>query len=144
MIRVIAIGKLKDRRLSEWVAEYSRRIAGMVPFTRIELRDATPEREAQAMLGQLGSANGHELVLALDERGEELTSRNLADLLGRHGSVAFLIGGPDGLGDAARRRADRTVRLSAMTFPHELANVILVEQIYRALTILQHRPYHRD
>jgi 23S rRNA (pseudouridine1915-N3)-methyltransferase len=144
MIRVIAVGKLKDRRLSEWIAEYSRRITGMASFTRVELRDATPEREAQAMLAQLGSAAGHELVVALDERGEELTSRALADLLGRHGSIAFLIGGPDGLGEAALRRADRTIRLSAMTFPHEVANLLLVEQVYRALTILQHRPYHRD
>src|SRR5512137_2412748 len=104
MIRVIAVGKLKDRRLADWIAEYSRRIAGMASFTRVELRDATPEREAQAMLAQLGSASGHELVVALDERGEELTSRSLADLLGRHGSIAFLIGGPDGLGEAARRR----------------------------------------
>ena len=144
MIRVIAIGKLRDRRLADLTAEFARRIAGMAPFSMVELRDEAPDREAKAMLAQLGSAGGHELVVALDERGEDLTSRDLAEMLGRQGSVAFLVGGPDGLGQAVRDRAGRTLRLSALTLPHELARLVVVEQIYRALTILHHRAYHRE
>ena len=83
-------------------------------------------------------------ALALDERGEEVTSRQLADLLGRYGKIAFLVGGADGLGPAARERAARTVRLSALTLTHEMARVLLLEQIYRGLCILRNRPYHRD
>ncbi len=144
MIRVIAIGKLKDRRVAGLVEEYARRMSGLAPFSQIELRDEDPDREARAMLDRLGSAAGHELVVALDERGDDLTSRQLAELLGRHGAVAFLIGGPDGLGQAARARADVTLRLSSLTLPHELARLLLVEQIYRALTILHNRRYHRE
>jgi 23S rRNA (pseudouridine1915-N3)-methyltransferase len=144
MIRVLSIGKLKDRRVAALVADYEERIRGLAPFAQVELRDETPDREAQAMLGRLGSAAGHEWVVALDEKGREVTSRGLAELLGKHGSVAFLIGGPDGLGAAARERADLTLRLSALTLPHELARLLAVEQIYRALTILRGHAYHRD
>lgn len=144
MIRVIAVGRLKERRIAALVEEYAQRIRPLAPFETAELRDEGPDREAEAMLRRLGSAAGHTLVVALDERGEELTSRGLADLLGRHGSIDFLIGGPDGLGAAARARAARTVRLSALTLPHELARLLLVEQIYRGLTILKGHAYHRD
>ncbi len=143
MIRVLAVGKLRDRRLRALVDEYARRLRPLAPFEIVELRDAGPDREAADMLGRLGSRRGSELVVALDERGDEIDSRGLADLLGRHGSVAFLIGGADGLGTAARERADRTLRLSALTLPHEIARLLLAEQLYRAVTILRGMPYHR-
>jgi len=135
---------LKDARLAGAVEEYARRIRGMAPFEVVELRDEGPDREAEAMLRRVGSPAGHGLVVALDESGEELTSRQFAALLGGHGSVDFLVGGPDGLGAAARARAARAVRLSALTLPHELARLVLVEQVYRGLTILRGHAYHRD
>jgi 23S rRNA (pseudouridine1915-N3)-methyltransferase len=96
------------------------------------------------MVARLGSPHGRELVVALDERGESVTSRGLAEVLGKHGSIAFLIGGADGLGPAARERAGRTLRLSRLTLTHEMARVLLAEQIYRGLGILRGLPYHRD
>jgi 23S rRNA (pseudouridine1915-N3)-methyltransferase len=144
MIRVLAVGKVKERGLAALVSGYARRIRPLAPFELLELRDSGPEREAAEMLAKLGSRRGSELVVALDERGEEITSRQLAALLGAHGSLAFLIGGADGLGPAARERADRTLRLSALTLTHEMARLLLVEQIYRGLTILRGMPYHRD
>ena len=143
MIRIIAVGKMKDRNLSALAADYARRIGGMAPFEVVEVKDATPDKEARSLVGKLGSRGGSELVVAMDERGEEIDSRGLAKLLGAHGSVAFLIGGADGLGPEAKRRATRTLRLSALTLTHEMARVLLAEQIYRGLSILRNRPYHR-
>ena len=96
------------------------------------------------MAARLGSARGRQLVVALDEHGEDLTSREFASLIGGHGGISFLIGGADGLGDEARTRAERTVRLSSMTLTHEMARVLLTEQIYRGLSILKGKPYHRE
>lgn len=144
MIRIIAVGKMKDRRLADLVSEYWRRSTGMAPCELVEVRDSNPEREAKAMVQKLGSPAGSGLVIALDEHGDETTSRGLAELLGGHGSVAFLVGGADGLGSAARQRADRTLRLSRLTLTHEMARLLLVEQIYRGLTILRGKPYHRE
>jgi len=143
MIRIVAVGKIRDRRLADLVRDFGRRISAMAPFEVVEVRDTTPEKEAAAMVGQLGSPAGSGLVVALDEGGQEISSQGLARLLAGHGQVAFLLGGPDGLGAAARQRADRTLRLSTLTLTHEMARLLLVEQIYRGLAILRNHPYHR-
>jgi 23S rRNA (pseudouridine1915-N3)-methyltransferase len=143
MIRIVAVGKLKDARLAGVVADYLRRCRPLHLVEMVEVRDSEPEREARELVDRLGSPRSNEFVVALDEHGAEITSEELADLLGSHGAVAFLIGGPDGLGSAARQRAAVTLRLSALTLPHELARVVLAEQIYRGLTILRGGPYHR-
>lgn len=87
------------------------------------------------------------LALALDEHGRQWSSAELAAQLGewmaRHPRVTILIGGPDGLSEACRARADRVWSLSRLTFPHGLVRVLVAEQIYRAWTILQGHPYHR-
>ena len=144
MIRIVAVGKLKNKSLATLAEDYLKRCGGMVPCEVATVKDTDPAREGHEMLRKLGSPAGNELVIALDERGEEFTSQQLADLLGRHGKIAFLVGGADGLGPAARQRAARTVRLSALTLTHEMARVLLLEQIYRGLCILRNRPYHRD
>lgn len=143
MIRILAPGKVRDRRLADLCRDYERRIAPMAALEIVAIKDAGPDREAQEMTARLGSAQGNALVFAMDERGEELSSEDFARVLGEHGGIAFLIGGADGLGAQARSRADRTLRLSRMTLPHELARVVLLEQIYRGLSILKGKPYHR-
>jgi 23S rRNA (pseudouridine1915-N3)-methyltransferase len=80
-------------------------------------------------------------VIALDERGRELTSAQFAKLLAV--PSAFVIGGADGLSEATKREAQMLLRLSAMTLPHALAQVVLIEQLYRAATLLTGHPYHR-
>ena len=90
--------------------------------------------------GKLGaSLKGN--VVALDERGKDLTTVQFAELLKTE--TTFVIGGPDGLDEEVRKRASRLVRLSSLTLPHALAQVVLVEQIYRAATLLTGHPYHR-
>jgi len=143
MIRIIAVGKLKDRRLADLCADYQRRLRPHVRLEVTELRDQDPAREGRQILARLGQT-GSSPVIALDERGDAVTSHDLADLLGRHGSLAFVIGGPDGLSPEVRGRADRVVRLSRLTLTHEWARALLAEQLYRAVSIQRGLPYHRD
>lgn len=143
MIRIVAVGRMKDRRLAELLEDFLRRCRPLGPVEVVEIKDSAPEREGREMVAKLGSNAGQEVVVALDEHGEDLTSQQFAELLGSHGSLAFLVGGADGLGAAARARAARTLRLSSMTLTHEMARVLLSEQIYRGLSILRGRPYHR-
>jgi 23S rRNA (pseudouridine1915-N3)-methyltransferase len=143
MIRLIAVGRLKDRRLAALARDYQDRIRPLFPLTVIELKDQTPPREARQFLTRLGPPGGHEEAIALDERGQAVDSPGLAELLGRRGSLAFLIGGADGLSGEVKDRADRVLRLSRLTLTHEWARVLLLEQIYRGLSILRGLPYHR-
>lgn len=100
------------------------------------------ERVALKRPGRLRAqlASGSRLV-ALDERGAELTTAQFARLLERE--TTFVIGGPDGLDAGTRKSADLLLRLSALTLPHALAQVVLLEQIYRAATLRAGHPYHR-
>ena len=142
-MRIIVIGRCKDRRLAALADDYVARIRPLAPVEVIELKDADPKREATAMVQRLGARDPARPVLALDEHGEDLTTVQLSALLGAHGGLSFLVGGADGLGDEARARADRTIRLSSLTLTHEMARVLLMEQVYRGLTILRGLPYHR-
>jgi 23S rRNA (pseudouridine1915-N3)-methyltransferase len=81
-------------------------------------------------------------IVALDERGKDYTTIQFAKLLGEE--TAFVIGGPDGLDDRIRNEAKFLLRLSSLTLPHALAQIILIEQIYRAATLLTGHPYHRS
>jgi 23S rRNA (pseudouridine1915-N3)-methyltransferase len=83
--------------------------------------------------------NSH--VVALDERGKDLTTQQFAGLLQRE--TVFVIGGPDGLDEKTKRDAALLLRLSSLTLPHALAQVVLLEQLYRAATLLTGHPYHR-
>jgi len=84
----------------------------------------------------------HARVVALDERGKDYSTKQFAELLKRE--TAFVIGGPDGLDPAMRRDAELLLRLSSLTLPHALAQVVLLEQIYRGATLLTGHPYHRE
>lgn len=144
MIRIIAVGKLKDRNLAGLCDEYRRRLR---PFARLditELRDQGTERECKQMLDMLGTNRGHGHVVALDETGRDLSSRDLSAVLGCHGTITFLVGGADGLNDEVRRRADFVLSLSRLTFTHEMARMLLLEQLYRGFSIIRGLPYHRD
>lgn len=143
MIRIIAVGKLKNQHLAGLADDYRRRLRPYTQLEVVELRDQDPAREARQMLDHLGRGGGPHLV-ALDERGRDLSSQDLADVLGAHGSLGFLVGGADGLTDEVRQRADLVFSLSRLTFTHEMARVLLLEQIYRGFTILRGLPYHRS
>ena len=87
-------------------------------------------------------------MIALDERGKTLSSPDFSDLIGRARDdgakeVVFVIGGADGLDDAVRKRAQRTIAFGAMTWPHQIVRVLAAEQVYRAISIMGNHPYHK-
>ena len=137
---MIAVGKVRKRWIQEGPAVYLKRLPGLVVS---ELRDADPAREAQAFLAEL---RPEEQLVALCEEGELLGSIPLAERLQGTGSerLAFVIGGADGLDPALKASASWRLSLSPLTFPHELARLLLLEQLYRAHSIQQGGVYHRS
>jgi 23S rRNA (pseudouridine1915-N3)-methyltransferase len=131
-------------RLPPWAREaretYRSRMPRGFEVEHLDLKSAERERlRARLPKGAL--------IVALDERGEALSTRQFAASLaawrGRGAAVAFVIGGPEGLGPELRADAARLLRLSSFTLPHALAQVVLYEQLYRAATLLGGHPYHR-
>ncbi|MDE2405806.1 MAG: 23S rRNA (pseudouridine(1915)-N(3))-methyltransferase RlmH [Sphingomonadales bacterium] len=137
-LHVIARGKIGRSPEAELVTRYARRIAW--PFAVTELPDSG---------GTVPVAPPNTREVLLDERGRQLSSEEFAAILGRWRDdgvreARFLIGAADGHGDEARARADLLIGLGAMTWPHMLARAMLVEQLWRATSILAGHPYHRS
>jgi 23S rRNA (pseudouridine1915-N3)-methyltransferase len=154
-IRVIAVGS----RMPKWVREaYDDYVTRLGPSLKVTLTQIEPGARsgggtaASAMQTEarrlLAAVRDQDFVVALDERGSEMTTRELAAWLatrmqeGR--DLAFLIGGPDGFGSEVLARGNFRWSLSRLTFPHALVRVVLAEQLYRAHGVLTNHPYHRD
>ena len=146
-IKVTWIGKTKEPAIQALTEEYLKRISRYAEVAGLALKDeaailslADGERQQRQQ-----NKERHKLVL-LDSRGKQLSSEELAEFLEREQVNAtpllFAIGGSDGFSEEARRQAGLILSLGKMTLPHELARVILVEQLYRAFTILKNHPYH--
>ena len=137
--RVLAVGKVRRGWIQEGIDLYRKRLPGL---EIVELRDSTPQKEADAIQSALHPG---ERLIALMEEGDTLASIPFARRLERYGSdrLAFVIGGADGLTDELKAKAAWKLSLSPMTFPHELARLMLIEQLFRAQAILQGSPYHR-
>jgi 23S rRNA (pseudouridine1915-N3)-methyltransferase len=140
MIRILAVGRLKANWAQEACAEYEKRARRFARIEVVELADEDPAREARSMLSRLGPS---EHLVACDPRGELGSSEQFAELLGHHGSLSFAIGGPEGLGEEVGARARSSWAFGRITLPHELVRVVLLEQIYRGLSIRAGHPYHR-
>jgi 23S rRNA (pseudouridine1915-N3)-methyltransferase len=145
-IKVAWIGKTKEPAIQTLTDDYLKRISRYVEAAGLALKDEAAVL-SQAQGGRRGERQKerHKLIL-LDARGKQLSSEELAEFLAREQTNAlpllFAIGGSDGFSDEARRQADFVLSLGRITLPHELARVVLVEQLYRALTILKKHPYH--
>lgn len=142
---LFAIGKPRLGFARDGIDDYARRLRPLASVTIEYLKPADGEAEGAALLRR---SNGMYRV-ALDERGEQLTSRELAGRVGlweqeRVKSVALLIGGADGHSAKLRAQADWLWSLSRLTFQHELALLLVLEQLYRAYAIKGGLPYHRD
>ena len=137
--RIIAIGKVRKTWVQEGIELYRKRLPGL---TIVELRDSNPEKEADSIRQTL---RGDEWPVMLMEQGETLTSISFSEQLRSLGSqrLAFVIGGADGLTAELKALAHWKLSLSPMTFPHELARLLLIEQLFRAQAIQQGSPYHR-
>jgi len=151
-LRLLSIGKDRSGLYAPAVTEYLQRLQRHLRLELVELPEArryagTPrarEEEGEALLARIGP---RDRVVALDERGKEYTSVELARRLqawlegGR--DLAFVIGGADGLSADVLARADERLALSRLTFAHRLARLVLAEQLYRAVTIARGEPYHK-
>ncbi len=153
-LRVVALG----HRMPAWVAagwaDYARRMPRDFPLELVELKPEPRDRgkpvpqvlAAEAV--RIAQACKGAQVVALDERGQPWTTRALAEALARWRDAArdtaFVIGSADGLAEPVKRGAAAVVALSALTLPHALVRVIVAEQLYRAVSLLSHHPYHRE
>ncbi|MDH7594171.1 MAG: 23S rRNA (pseudouridine(1915)-N(3))-methyltransferase RlmH [Methanomicrobiales archaeon] len=157
-IVIIAVGRMKERYLAEGIREYMKRLRPYVNLLIHEVADEhlqkgpapgaeliSKTREGRRLLEALPE---NAILVALDPEGEEWPSRELAarlnewELQGR-GRIAFAIGGELGLSEEVLVRADQVLSLSRMTFPYQIARLLLLEQIYRAFRINRGEPYHR-
>ncbi|MFH0966130.1 MAG: 23S rRNA (pseudouridine(1915)-N(3))-methyltransferase RlmH [Methanobacteriota archaeon] len=157
-IHLVAIGKVKELYLRDGIDEYLRRLSGfcslkVTEYPESRMKDNPSLSEITTACQQEGvkllkAVDSSGLLIALDPRGFSLSSEDFAKKLqkweieGPH-KIAILIGGPHGLSDEVRNRADLLISLSSMTFPHQLVRLILLEQIYRVYTINKGLPYHR-
>lgn len=135
-LRVIAIGKLKSKAMAELVGDYAGRLSRYMSFELNVFKD-----EPSIKLDK------DDFLVVCDEHGDETTSQGLAGFLAQHQRVGtkrltFFVGNAKGVGKEIQQKARTLISLSKMTFPHELARVILLEQLYRACTILKGEKYH--
>ena len=137
--RILAVGKVRRSWIQDGIELYRRRLPGL---EIIEIRDSTPDKEAESIRASL---RADEHLIALMEEGDAVGSIPFARRLDQLGNqrLAFVIGGADGLTNELKGRAHWQLSLSPMTFPHELARLMLIEQLFRAQAILQGSPYHR-
>lgn len=154
-LTLLCIGKLSASWLQDGASDYSGRIRHYLPLTVEELKEDKSggkkadvqqirHREGESLLQKIPASA---FVVVLDERGKSTGSEDLSRFIGKHmldgtQEVTFVIGGAYGLSDTVKQRANLTLSLSAMTMTHQMARLLLLEQIYRAMTILRNEPYH--
>lgn len=157
-ISVITVGRIKESFFKDAIGEYTKRLGKYCQLTEIEVPDEkcpetlspleeiqVKDKEGQRILAKIKDTD---YCIALAIEGKALTSEGLANHLADLGvkgksDVCFVIGGSLGLAEAVLKRADYKLSFSAMTFPHQLMKVILLEQIYRAFRIIKGEPYHK-
>ena len=150
-IQVLGIGKIREPYFREAIDEYSRRIGYYAP---IRVRDSAKEisgsaHDLEAAYGRLKKEHHKaDLKVALDRKGRTLSSEELAAwfekaMFNSVDLISFVIGGPHGLAGSALTDSDQTISLGAVTLPHQMARLLLVEQVYRAFTIIRGEPYHK-
>ena len=157
-IKIIAIGKLKEKYWQEAVKEYSKRLGAYCSLEIVELKESLLRANASAADEEaVKRAEGEEIlnrirktdyVITLEIKGKSLSSEALSEKIEQlgidgHSDIAFVIGGSLGLSPQVSQRADFKLSFSAMTFPHQMMRVILLEQIYRSFKIMRNEAYHK-
>ncbi|WP_273097141.1 23S rRNA (pseudouridine(1915)-N(3))-methyltransferase RlmH [Dialister succinatiphilus] len=153
----LTIGKIKEKWMRQGIDEYLKRLS---PIAKVEIlspdEEKMPENPSPALKEKVMEKEGEKLLkylkdedflILLDLKGKPVTSEGLADILRKRmvsgtSHFFFMIGGPYGNGENIRKRANLKISISAMTFTHQMARLILAEQVYRAMKIIRHEPYH--
>ena len=152
-IKYVAIGKTVGSYGLEEVKTYVKRIQHFIPFEFIELKEIKHNKHNRenALLAEeisiLKHVSSRDALILFDEKGKQMDSKAFAQFISKQtmlesGSLVFCLGGAYGFSESLRKLAKGMVSLSPMTFPHQLARVIALEQLYRAYTIINHHPYH--
>ncbi len=142
MVKVVAVGKMRDRLFESRCQEFLTRLSAYGKCELVILPDSNALNEGKAMLRELERDRGAQ-VIVLTEEGKEFTTREFSSYLGGiDRKIVFIIGGPYGISDEVKARADKLMALSKMTFTHEMARMIFLEQLYRALNLLNGGAYH--
>lgn len=157
-IKIVTVGKLKEKYLKDGIAEYTKRISRFAKLEMIELTDEkTPDKaselenqkiletEGERILSKVG---GRDFVVVLAIEGKKFSSEEFSKQLEQasikgYSTLTFIIGGSLGLAPVVKNRANLSVSFGRLTLPHQLMRLVLVEQIYRAFTIQQGSPYHK-
>ncbi len=157
-IKIICVGKLKEKFLKEGIGEFQKRIKTYANLEIVEVKDeACPENSSELEMEKIKEVEGERIlskiskgayVIALDIGGKSLTSEDFAkkiEDLSVEGisSIDFIIGGSLGLSEGVKNKSDYRLSFSKFTFPHGLMRLILVEQVYRAFRIINNHPYHK-
>ncbi len=152
-IRIISIGKIKNSFVLAGEEEFLTRLQPHMKVERLELESSSnlpeaqaKEREGELLLKQLKKGD---YFVVLDEKGKASTSPQFAELIQAqmnrgHSTFVFAIGGFHGLAESVKKRADRLMSLSSLTFTYQMSRLILIEQLYRALTLMKGMPYHKS
>lgn len=154
MIKIVAPGKIKDKHLLALIEDYQKRINRYAKLEVIEVKDETitdndssdniKNKEAQRILDKI---NPQDFVIVLDLKGEMIDSVSFAKRIDNYmamgKNIVFVIGGSLGLHDTVIKRANASLKLSPMTFLHQMTRLILLEQIYRSFKILNNETYHK-
>lgn len=151
MIKIICVGKIKEKYLLDALTEYTKRLSKYTKLEIIEVADEglleiekTKEKEREKIEKYL---NPKDYLITLEIEGKNITSEEFAtkidNIFTTNSNITFLIGGSYGLSDELKRRADYHLSFSKMTFPHQLFRIMLLEQIYRAYKIINNERYHK-
>ncbi|MBQ8451466.1 MAG: 23S rRNA (pseudouridine(1915)-N(3))-methyltransferase RlmH [Clostridia bacterium] len=150
-VNIVCVGKIKEKYLTDAILEYKKRLSRFCSFNEIEVQEASKETNLEKkskLEGELILAKCQGIVVALDSRGKMLTSPEIAEFIREKtnsgaSEISFIIGGSNGLSSDVIKKADLVLSFGKITFPHQLFRVCVIEQIYRAFTILEGLPYHK-
>lgn len=151
IIDVIVVGKLKEKSLKDLESEYTKRLTRYAKINIIELKDSKDndinlaiKQESKLILDKIDEKS---YIILLDIQGKMLSSEALSkeinNITQTSGKITFIVGGSNGVSDEVKNKANMLLSFSPMTFPHQLFRIMLLEQIYRSLAILNNSPYHK-
>jgi len=142
-IRILAIGKVKERFTQEWINEFLKRLNKYCKLEIIEIKESNKKKEAEELIKKI---RDDEFVIALERVGQQINSEDFSELIKKkiqEKDICFIIGGPDGLDAEVLQKTKLHLSISNMTFTHQIARLLLIEQIYRAFTIIKGEKYHK-
>ena len=144
MIRIVCVGKIKEKFYRDAIDEYMKRMGKYHKIEIVEVIDSNIRNEEVEIMKRIGS---RDYVVTMEIEGKSFSSVELSQFIDKilisNSVITFVIGGSDGLSDVVKRRANYKLSFSKMTFPHQLFRVILLEQIYRSFKIINNEAYHK-